>query len=56
MYVPTIYNNNPFIYIWLENYYNSLPLWRRILMKFGIEKYKISQKEFEDWLFKNNLE
>lgn len=41
--------NSPFINIWLEQFYYSLPLKRRILAKLG---KKIQKEEFEEWLFK----
>ena len=50
-----IYNND-FILIALERFYYSLPLWRRIISRLPIEKYKIQKEEFEKWYFKlNNL-
>jgi len=49
-----IYQDNPYIGIWLEQYYYSLPLWRRLLSKLPFEKHKISQKEFETWLRNKN--
>lgn len=46
---PSIYSSM-FVGIWLEQFYNSLPLWRRVKAKYFGQK--IEKKEFEDWLFK----
>jgi len=44
--------NHPFIWIWIEQFRNSLPWWRKCLLKLRIEKYKIQQKEFDEWMMR----
>ena len=35
--------------IWIEKYYYTLPLWRRILARY-FERFKITKKEYdENW-------
>ncbi len=42
-----------FIYspIMIERYLNNLPFWRKILARF-FEKYKVTQKEYDEWVIK----
>lgn len=51
MYGGSIYDN-PFIEIQIEKFVYTLSWWRRLLARF-FKKYKITQKEFEDWYLKD---
>nr|AKH47027.1 hypothetical protein [uncultured marine virus] len=54
MVAPRIYDH-PFIWHWIEQFRNSLPWWRRCLLKLPTEKYKIQQEEFDEWFIKRSL-
>ena len=45
---------NIYIYIWVEIYSRSLSWKRRILARF-FEKYKITEKEYLDWVYNKVL-
>ncbi len=36
----------------IKRYYYTLPLWRRILMKFT-EKYRIGKEEYDTWVYED---
>ena len=38
------------IYYWVGLYLEQLPFWRRFLARY-FEKYKITEKEYREWLF-----
>lgn len=45
---------NYYTYMWVEIYLRSLTWKRRFLARF-FEKYKITEKEYLDWVYKHPL-
>ena len=39
---------NPYESFFIEEYTNSLPLWRKVLAKF-FERFRVTKKEYDDW-------
>lgn len=47
-------NKNGVEYLFIEQYINQLPWWRKILAQY-FKKYKITKKEYLDWFYNKKM-